>query len=184
MEGCPLASPAPFPLPAWRSSVLRCPADWEGQAACLQFLKSAGAPGVPRGTSSLRKADDISIKATSPPAAPEESHSNAPFPLFGRQGESRPCLFGIPKRQQPPLCGRGSFDASQSTSLSRTNTLRIPGTLPSPSSPSPFSVRPTFPAFSVEGSSSWQTSPRWRLSPFQPYRPPPSLASQKRRGSV
>ncbi|XP_017672083.1 PREDICTED: uncharacterized protein LOC108498192 [Lepidothrix coronata] len=84
--GRPLASPTPLPLLGWWRSVPHCLRGKEGQAACLHFPRRAGAQGIPRGTSSLKKADDISIKATSPPSVLQKIHDNAPLPLLARQG--------------------------------------------------------------------------------------------------
>lgn len=174
--------PRPIPSPG----VPRCPAD-----SLPALFKGAGErQAFPRGPSSLRKADDIAMRATSPPAAPEKSHGNVLSPPLQLAGKSPALPF-----RHPPQTAASSFVRERQfwrfTKRFTFEDQHTPHPRGGPIAPSartpplpPFKGAPTFHAFSVEGSSSWQTPPAsWRHPHFPADRPPSLHRIPKLRGA-
>ncbi|XP_032907268.1 uncharacterized protein LOC116992125 isoform X2 [Catharus ustulatus] len=77
----------------------------EGRAASLPALsRSARAQGIPGDTNSLKKADDISIKAISPPT---EKSRQCSFPLLARR--EIPALPSQPPQRAASFVPKGQF---------------------------------------------------------------------------
>lgn len=160
--------PRPVSSPGEAERVPGCTAGREGQPVCLHFPGERELKAFPGGPTvwEPKKADELSVKATSPPTEKSEQCS---FPLLARR-EIPALPSQPPQKAAASFVPKGQFRRStksftfedQHTPLPRGGPIAVPAR---PLPLFPFRRAPTFPAFSSGAAAQGRHSPTSRRLP-------------------